>query len=77
MEGAGGPHFTIDDFYSKNIFYDSDDLKEAGFWKSVSGEFTTGPDTKLVVLHVRRVPEGSPIRGKVWVDDFRLAPKQP
>jgi tetratricopeptide (TPR) repeat protein len=77
MEGAGGPHFTIDDFYSKNIFYDSDDLKEAGFWKSVSGEFTTGPDTKLVVLHVRRVPEGSPIRGKVWVDDFRLAPKKP
>jgi hypothetical protein len=27
------------------------------------------------VLHVRRIPEGSPIRGKLWVDDFRLAPK--
>jgi tetratricopeptide (TPR) repeat protein len=77
MEGAGGPHFTINDFYSKNVFYDSDDLKEAGFWKSASGEFTTGPDTKLVVLHIRRVPEGSPIRGKIWVDDFRLEPRQP
>jgi hypothetical protein len=25
---------------------------------------------------VRRVPEGSPIRGKLWVDDFRLSAKQ-
>ena len=33
-------------------------------------------DPKLVVLHVRRLPEGSPIRGKLWVDDFRLAPKR-
>jgi tetratricopeptide (TPR) repeat protein len=77
MEGAGGPHFTIDDFYTKAIFYDSNDLKEAGFWKSTSGEFTTAADTKLLVLHVRRVPEGNPIRGKIWVDDFRLVPKQP
>jgi tetratricopeptide (TPR) repeat protein len=77
IEGAGAPHFTIQDFYTKNIYYDSDDLKEAGYWKSASGEFTTGADTKLLVLHIRRVPEGSPIRGKLWVDDFRLTPKQP
>ena len=77
FEGAGGPHFTIQDFYSKQIYYDSDELKEAGFWKSAGGEFTTGTDTKLVVLHIRRIPEGSPIRGKLWVDNFRLAPKRP
>jgi hypothetical protein len=72
FEGAGGPHFTIQDFYTREILYDSDELKEAGFWKSVTGEFTTGADTKLLILHVRRLPEGSPIRGKLWVDDFRL-----
>ena len=77
IEGAGGPHFTIQDFYTNAVYYDSDDLKEAGFWKSSSGEFTTGADTKLLVLHIRRVPEGSPIRGKLWVDDFRLVPKRP
>jgi hypothetical protein len=77
IEGAGGPHFTIDDFYSKAVYYDSEDLKEAGFWKSNSAEFTTGADTKLLELHIRRVPEGSPIRGKIWVDDFRLVPMQP
>jgi hypothetical protein len=77
IEGAGGPHFTIQDAYTRNVFYDSDELKEAGFWKSIHGEFTTGADTKLVILHVRRLPEGSPIRGKLWVDDFRLVPKRP
>jgi tetratricopeptide (TPR) repeat protein len=76
MEGAGGPHFTIQDAYSKAVYYDSDELKEAGFWKSANGEFTTGADCKLVMLHIRRIPEGSPIRGKLWVDDFHLARKR-
>jgi len=76
IEGAGAPHFTIQDVYTKAVLYDSDELKEAGFWKSATGEFTTGDDTKLVILHVRRLPEGSPIRGKLWVDDFRLTAKR-
>ena len=76
IEGAGAAHFTIQEAYTREILYDSDELKEAGFWKSATGEFTTGADTKLVILHVRRLPEGSPIRGKLWVDDFRLTPKR-
>ena len=76
IEGAGGPHFTIQDVYTQAVLYDSDELKEAGFWKSVTGEFTTGDDCRLLVLHVRRLPEGSPIRGKLWVDDFRLVAKR-
>jgi tetratricopeptide (TPR) repeat protein len=76
IEGAGGPHLTIQDAYTREILYDSDELKEAGFWKSATGEFTTGPDCRLLVLHIRRLPEGSPIRGKLWVDDFRLVAKQ-
>jgi len=75
IEGAGGLHFTLQDMYSRAVYYDSDDLKDAGFWKSVDGEFTTSPDCKLVVVHLRRLPEGSPIRGKLWIDDFRLAKK--
>jgi tetratricopeptide (TPR) repeat protein len=76
IEGAGAPHFTLQDAYTKAVLYDSDELKEAGFWKSATGEFTTGADTKLLILHVRRLPEGSPIRGKLWIDDFRLTPKR-
>lgn len=75
MEGAGGPHLTIQDMYTQAVYYDSDELKDSGFWKSVDGEFSTPAGCKLVVLHVRRIPAGSPIRGKLWIDDFRLAPK--
>lgn len=75
IEGAGGPHFTIQDMYSQAIYYESDELKDAGFWKSVTSEFTTGPDCKLVMLHIRRLPAGSPMRGKLWVDDFRITRK--
>jgi len=75
LEGPGGPDITIQDAYTQAVLYDSDELKEAGFWKSVAGEFTTGPECRLVVLHIRRLPEGSPIRGKLWVGDFRLVRK--
>lgn len=76
MEGAGAPHFTIQDAYSQTVYYESDELKEAGFWKSANGEFKTSADSKLVILHIRRLPAGSPIRGKLWVDDFHLARKR-
>jgi hypothetical protein len=76
LEGAGGPHFTIQDFYTTAVLYDSDELRDAGFWKSATGKVTTGADSRLMLLHIRRLPEGSPIRGKLWVDDFRLVKKQ-
>jgi hypothetical protein len=75
LEGAGAPHLTVQDMYSLAVYYDSDEMKESGFWKSVDGEFTTSPDCKLVVLHVRRIPEGSPMKGKLWIDDFHLVRK--
>jgi tetratricopeptide (TPR) repeat protein len=75
IEGAGGPHLTIQDMYSQKIYFQSDELKDAPFWKSADGEFTTDPDCKLVILRVHRLPEGSPIRGKLWIDDFHLARK--
>jgi len=76
IQGAGGPHLTIQDAFTQAVLYDSDELKEAGFWKSATGDFTTGEDCKLLVLRVRRLPAGSPIRGKLWVDDFRLVAKR-
>jgi tetratricopeptide (TPR) repeat protein len=75
FEGAGAPRFTVQDVYNPTIFFESEDLKDSSFWKSASGDFTTGPDTRLLWLHIRRLPEGSPIRGKLWIDDFRLVKK--
>ena len=75
QQGAGGPHFTIQDPYTNVIYYESDELRDSGFWKSADAEFTTSPGCKLVILHIRRLPERSPIRGKLWIDDFRLVRK--
>jgi len=75
IEGAGGPHFTIQDMYTHAVYYEGEELKDSGFWKSADGEFTTGPDCKLIVLHIRRLPAGSPMRGKLWVGDFHLIRK--
>jgi tetratricopeptide (TPR) repeat protein len=76
MEGAGAPHIVVEDAYSHAALYDSDELKQNGFWKSAGGEFTTGNECKLLLLQVKRIPEGSPIRGKLWIDDFRLVARQ-
>jgi hypothetical protein len=75
IEGAGGPRFLIQDLYSQTIYFASDVLKGADFWKNVRGEFTTGPDTKLIVLRIQRFPAGDVIKGKLWIDGVRLVPQ--
>jgi hypothetical protein len=75
LEGAGGPHFALQDVYTEQTYFLSEELRQGPFWKSVIGEFTTGPATNLLVLRVQRIPPGSPIRGKLWIGDFRLVEK--
>jgi len=72
MEGAGGPRFILQDAYTRSIYFESDFLKDADFWKNVGGIFTTPPETRLLILRVQRFPAGSPIKGKIWIDGIRL-----
>jgi tetratricopeptide (TPR) repeat protein len=72
MEGAGGLRFAVQDFYSGTTLFVSDTLNNAEVWKQVSGTFTSGLDTKLLVIRVQRIPAGSPIRGNLWIDGVRL-----
>ena len=72
MDGAGGVQFAVQDLYRETAFFMSEDLQDADFWKKVSGSFVTGPETRLVVVRVARVPAGSPIRGKLWIDGLQL-----
>jgi len=76
MQGAGGPHFILQDFYRQESLFSSEDLKGSSDWRQVTGEFKTGPETRLLWLRISRVPAGSPIKGKLWVDNIRLQPKQ-
>jgi tetratricopeptide (TPR) repeat protein len=77
LEGAGGPRFLLQDQFTGISYFASDELKDADFWKQVSGTFSTGPATKLLVLRIQRVPAGNAIRGKLWIDGVRLAQVQP
>jgi tetratricopeptide (TPR) repeat protein len=72
MDGAGAMEFAINDGYNNTPLFMSEDLRDVDFWKKVGGNFTTGPDTNLIILRVARVPSGSPIRGKLWIDGLRL-----
>jgi len=72
MDGAGAMEFGINDAYKDTPLFMSEDLSDAYFWKQVGGNFTTGPDTSLIILRVARVPSGSPIRGKLWIDGLRM-----
>lgn len=75
MDGAGGPRFAIQDAYSGDNLFLSDELKNAEDWRQVNGEFKTSAEMQMAVLTIVRVPAGSPIRGKMWVDDFFLRKK--
>ncbi len=75
LEGAGGPEFVLQDAYALTPLFESDDLKDSDNWKQASGDFSTGPDTNLLVLQIKRVPSGGAIRGDLWIDGVSLSPR--
>ncbi len=76
IQGAGGARFALQDLYTETTYFASDELKDADFWKEVSGSFTTGADTKLLLLRIQREPPGIPIKGKLWIDSVRLVGRE-
>jgi tetratricopeptide (TPR) repeat protein len=75
FEGAGGPQIVLRDAYTNAPLYASDSLNDADFWKEVHSKVTTPNSTTLLLLSIERFPAGSPIRGKLWLDDFELSPE--
>ena len=75
FEGAGGPQIVLRDAYTGAPLYASDPLNDADFWKEVHSKVTTLDSTTLLRLAMERFPAGSPIRGKLWLDDFELSPE--
>jgi tetratricopeptide (TPR) repeat protein len=74
FEGAGGPQIVLRDAYTGAQLYASDPLNDADFWKEVHSKVTTPDSTTLLVLAIERFPAGSPIRGKLWLNNFELSP---
>src|SRR5208283_836076 len=71
--GAGGPQIVLRDAYTRAPLFASDPLNDADFWKEVHSKVTTPKSTTLLLLAIERLPAGSPIRGKLWLDDFELS----
>ncbi|HLB91528.1 MAG TPA: tetratricopeptide repeat protein [Terriglobales bacterium] len=74
FEGAGGPQVVLRDAYTGAPLFASNLLNDTDFWKEVHSKITTPNTTSLLVLAIERFPAGSPIRGKLWLDDFELSP---
>jgi tetratricopeptide (TPR) repeat protein len=74
FEGAGGPQIVLRDAYTGAPLFASDALTDADFWKEVHSKITTPESTVLLRLAIERFPAGSPIRGKLWLDNFQLSP---
>ncbi|MFZ3263892.1 MAG: hypothetical protein WA172_07820 [Terriglobales bacterium] len=74
FEGAGGPEIVLRDAYTGAPLFVSDPLTDADFWKEVHSKFTTPQSSALLSLVIERFPAGSPIRGKLWLDNFQLSP---
>lgn len=77
FEGAGGPQIVLRDAYSGTPLFVSDPLTDADYWKEVHSQVTTPEATTLIALRIERFPAGSPIRGKLWLDNFELSPADP
>jgi hypothetical protein len=77
FEGAGGPQIVLRDAFTGAPLWASDTLNDADFWKEVHSQVTTPASTTLLVLAIERLPAGSPIRGKLWLDDFELSVASP
>jgi hypothetical protein len=75
FEGAGGPQIVLRDAYTRAPLFVSESLNDADFWKEVHSKVTTPNSTTLLLLAIERFPAGSPIRGKLWLDDFELSPE--
>jgi hypothetical protein len=75
IESASGPRFAIVDAYTDVSYLVTDDFLGTNPWRLERAEFQTGPDTSLVVIQIVREPATSLIRGKLWVDDFKLVEK--
>ncbi len=73
-----GIRFLIRNVYPPTeAFVLTPDLVGTQPWSLQEAEFTTGPETRLVLIAVRRVPSrklDNKLQGTVWVDDVSLVP---
>jgi tetratricopeptide (TPR) repeat protein len=71
---ASGPRLVVQDFYNNQPLGSTDDLIGTTGWRQQVLDFVTGPQARLIVIKVMRVPGNPLIKGIFWLDDVILAP---
>jgi hypothetical protein len=72
IDTASGPRFAITDAYTNSSYFLSDDLLGTNPWHTQRARFHTGSETNLILLRIVRQPASALIRGRIWIDDFKL-----
>jgi hypothetical protein len=73
IDTASGPRFAIVDAFTNSSYVLTDDTLGTTPWRLHEARFQTGPNTKLLALKIVRDPAAPLIRGKLWIDDVKLA----
>jgi|SRR6202790_3797414 tetratricopeptide (TPR) repeat protein len=73
LDTASGPRFSVTDAYTGTSYVLSDDILGTNPWHPEEAQFHTGPNTKLILLKIVREPAAPLIRGKLWIDELKLA----
>jgi hypothetical protein len=72
IDSASGPRFAITNAYTNSSYVLTDDLLGSNPWHTREARFHTEPNTNLILLKIVRQPASPLIRGKLWIDDFKL-----
>ena len=72
LETASPPRFAVLGLRRHQSYVLTDGVTGSTGWQELHGEFATGPEDDLLLVHIVRVPSQRLIRGKIWVDDVKL-----
>jgi hypothetical protein len=73
LQTAVAPHLGVVDTGKLDNSVTTDRVDTKAGWHPVSVEFTTGPQTSLVIVTLTREASSKLIRGRLLMDDFQVS----
>lgn len=70
---SSGPRIAVVDAFTGSSLLLTDDVLDTHPWQEIKATLRVPADTGLVALRIVRAPANTRIRGRVWIDDLRLA----
>ena len=74
LQTANGPRLALTDAYTGALLGASEPVAYTTPWKQVTVDFSTGPQTELVVIRLDRERQDTVVRGRLWMDDADMQP---